>query len=281
MSTASLVINANQSGVAYTGDLNNALEAINTCHSGTSAPTNQVVSGKFWLDTSGTNPILKIYRNGWKSLFTLKSGSVETSINALTTSTLSVSSTSTFTGLLTANGGVSGNVTGNVTGNLTGNVTGDLTGDVTGNVTGNITGNVTGNLTGNVTGTSATLSGNISAVDGTFSGDVSAVDGTFSGDVSADDFDSTSDKRLKSNIKPLNDALQKVKQLNGVSFEMNNKPKIGVIAQEVQKVIPEVVNTKEDGYLSVSYGNIVGLLIEAIKEQQVKIEQLEQKLGGS
>jgi hypothetical protein len=266
MSTASLVINANQSGVAYTGDLNNALEAINTCHSGNSAPTNQVVSGKFWLDTSGTNPILKIYRNGWKSLFTLKSGSVETSINALTTSTLSVSSTSTFTGLLTASSGVAGNLTGNVSGNVTGN----LTGNVTGNVTGNLTGNVTGDVTGDVTGATITLSGNISAVDG-----------TFSGDVSADDFNSTSDKRLKSNIKPLNDALQKVKQLKGVSFEMDNKQKIGVIAQEIQKVIPEVVNTKEDGYLSVSYGNIVGLLIEAIKEQQVKIEQLEQKLGDS
>jgi len=254
MSTASLVINANQSGVAYTGNLNNALEAINTCHSGNSEPTNQVVSGKLWLDTSGTNPILKIYRNGWKSLFTLKSGSVETSINALTTSTLSVSSTSTFTGLLTASGGVSGNVTGNLTGNVTGNVTGSLT----------------GNVTGDVTGAAITLSG-----------DISAVNGTFSGDVSADNINSTSDERLKSNIKPLNDALQKVKQLRGVSFEMNNKPKIGVIAQEVQKVIPEVVNTKEDGYLSVCYGNIVGLLIEAVKEQQIKIEQLEQRLGDS
>ena len=245
MSTASLVIDSNQSGLAYTGDLNNALGAINTCHSGNNAPTTQVSDGKFWLDTSGTNPVLKIYRNGWKSLFTLKSASIDTSVSALSSSTLSVSSTSTFTGLLTANGGVSGNVTGNLTGNVTGNVTGSITG--------------------------ATAA---------FSGDLSAVNGTFSGDVSADDFNSTSDERLKSNIKPLNDALQKVKQLNGVSFEMNNKQKIGVIAQEIQKVIPEVVNTKEDGYLSVSYGNIVGLLIEAIKEQQVKIEQLEQKLGG-
>lgn len=237
MSTASLVIDSNQSGLAYTGDLNNALGAINTCHSGNNAPTTQVSDGKFWLDTSGTDPVLKIYRNGWKSLFILKSSSIDTSVNALTTSTLSVSSTSTFTGLLTASGGISGNVTGNLTGNITGNVS--------------------------------------------VGGNVSAVNGTFSGDVSADDFNSTSDERLKSNIKPLNDALQKVKQLNGVSFEMNNKAKIGVIAQEVQKVIPEVVNTKEDGYLSVCYGNIVGLLIEAVKEQQVKIEQLEQKLGGS
>lgn len=226
MSTASLVIDSNQSGLAYTGDLNNALGAINTCHSGNNAPTIQVSDGKFWLDTSGTDPVLKIYRNGWKSLFTLKSSSIDTSVTALSSSTLSVSSTSTFTGLLTANGGVS-------------------------------------------------------TVNGTFSGDISAVNGTFSGDVSADDFNSTSDERLKSNIKPLNDALQKVKQLNGVSFEMNNKAKIGVIAQEVQKVIPEVVNTKEDGYLSVCYGNIVGLLIEAVKEQQIKIEQLEQKLGDS
>jgi hypothetical protein len=235
MSTASLVIDANQSGLAYTADLNAGLAAINTCHSGTSAPTDQVAAGKLWLDTSGTNPILKIYRNGWKSLFTLTSTNVSTSINALTTATATVTSTSTFTGLLTANGGVST--------------------------------------------TTLTASGNISGVGGTFTGNISAVDGTFSGDVQADDFNTTSDRRLKTNINNLENALDKVKALQGVSFKMNNEDKIGLIAQDTQQVIPEVVKENEEGYLSVSYGNIVGLLIEAIKEQQVKIESLEKKLG--
>ena len=224
MSTTTLVLDANQSGLAYTADLNLGLAAINSAHSGTTAPTDQVVAGKFWLDTGGANPVLKIYRNGWKSLFTLGSTTVSTSVNALTTATANVTSTSTFTGLITANGGVST--------------------------------------------TSVTASGNVSGVNG-----------TFSGDVTADDFNTTSDKRLKSNINILNNALSKVKQLEGVSFSMNGDAKIGLIAQDVQRVLPEVVNQKEDGYLSVAYGNIVGLLIEAIKEQQTKIEALEERLG--
>ena len=54
--------------------------------------------------------------------------------------------------------------------------------------------------------------------------------------------------------------------------------KIGVIAQEIQKILPEVVQEQEDGMLGVSYGNIVGVLIEAIKEQQSVIETLEAKM---
>jgi hypothetical protein len=81
-----------------------------------------------------------------------------------------------------------------------------------------------------------------------------------------------SDERLKSNIKTIENALEKVSQLRGVSFNKNDKDQIGVIAQEVQKVLPEVV--QEGDYLSVAYGNIVGLLIEAIKEQQQQIEEL-------
>jgi hypothetical protein len=239
MSTASLVIDANQSGIDYTADLNAGLAAINTCHSGSSAPTTEVVAGKLWLDTSGTNPVLKIYRSGWKSLFTLNSTSVSTSVSALTAASVSISGTSTFTGLITANGGISG-----TTGTFSGNIS---------------VGGVTGNLS--------------------VTGDVTAVDGTFSGQVSAVDFDSTSDRRLKTNINNIENALDKVKALQGVSFKMNNQDKIGLIAQDTQEVIPEVVNENKEGYLSVSYGNIVGLLIEAIKEQQVKIESLEKKLG--
>ena len=72
MSTASLSISAAQSGTDYTTDLNDALAAINSCHSGSTAPTNDLVAGKFWLDTSGADPILKVYRGAsWKALFTL------------------------------------------------------------------------------------------------------------------------------------------------------------------------------------------------------------------
>lgn len=85
-----------------------------------------------------------------------------------------------------------------------------------------------------------------------------------------------SDERLKANIKTINDAVNKVMALRGVSFERNGKEQIGVIAQEVQKVLPQVVDVPDDAndFLAVSYGNIVGLLIEAVKDQQNQIEDL-------
>jgi hypothetical protein len=70
--------------------------------------------------------------------------------------------------------------------------------------------------------------------------------------------------------------------LRGVEYNRTDTEdktkKIGVIAQEIQKILPEVVQEQEDGMLGVSYGNIVGVLIEAIKEQQSVIETLEAKM---
>jgi hypothetical protein len=84
----------------------------------------------------------------------------------------------------------------------------------------------------------------------------------------------------KTNIQPIENSIELTKQLQGVRFDWidNNKPSLGLIAQEVEKVLPELVETSADGTKSVSYGNIVGVLIEAIKEQQVRIEELERKL---
>ena len=93
-----------------------------------------------------------------------------------------------------------------------------------------------------------------------------------SGDVCA-----YSDRRLKRNIETIDNALDKVNSLRGVTFEKGLKPSLGVIAQEVEEVLPELVKTDEDGMKSVAYGNIVGLLIEAIKEQQIQIEELKNK----
>lgn len=87
-----------------------------------------------------------------------------------------------------------------------------------------------------------------------------------------------SDINLKKDIKPIKNALDKVCKINGVTFQRNDlETKVrfaGVIAQEVQKVLPEVVSTDEQGFKSVAYGNLVGLLIEAIKEQQTQIDGL-------
>ena len=86
-----------------------------------------------------------------------------------------------------------------------------------------------------------------------------------------------SDERLKSNIQTINNAVFKVQQLRGVTFEKDGKAGLGVVAQEVQKVLPEAVQQNEE-YLSVAYGNLVGVLIEAIKEQQQQIDELKAKL---
>ena len=103
-----------------------------------------------------------------------------------------------------------------------------------------------------------------------------AVEGTITatGDITA-----FSDIRIKKNINDIYNALDKVLKLKGVTFERlsDNKKSLGVIAQDVLSVIPEVVREEKDGYLSVAYGNIVGVLIEAIKELNNKIEILENK----
>jgi hypothetical protein len=78
-----------------------------------------------------------------------------------------------------------------------------------------------------------------------------------------------SDQRKKMNIEVIPNALAKVLQLRGVTFEKlddGDRRHSGIIAQEVEKVLPEVVYTAEDGMKSVAYGNMIGLLIEAIKE---------------
>ena len=80
-----------------------------------------------------------------------------------------------------------------------------------------------------------------------------------------------SDKRAKSDIKKIENALDKIEQLNGYTFSMNDKRYTGVIAQEVLPVLPEAVTGSEDTNYAVAYGNMIGLLIEAIKELKQKI----------
>lgn len=89
-----------------------------------------------------------------------------------------------------------------------------------------------------------------------------------------------SDIRFKHNVVTIDNALEKVNLLRGVSYEKDLKQCIGVIAQEVETVIPEVVHTDPDGMKSVAYGNIVGLLIESIKELTARVESLEKQILG-
>ena len=85
-----------------------------------------------------------------------------------------------------------------------------------------------------------------------------------------------SDRRLKTDIVKITNALDKVNQINGYTFTMLGigQRQAGVIAQEIEKVLPEVVVQNENGYLTVMYGNIVSLLIEAVKELSNEVEKL-------
>jgi len=106
-------------------------------------------------------------------------------------------------------------------------------------------------------------------------------DAHFSGTVNAANFNTTSDATLKTNVETLTGSLDAVKALRGVSYDWieNGNSEVGVIAQEVEEVIPDVVSTNDQGIKSVKYGNLVGVLIEAIKEQQAQIDELKAKLG--
>ena len=96
-----------------------------------------------------------------------------------------------------------------------------------------------------------------------------------------------SDIRLKKDIRPISDPIKKVQQIRGCTFEWLHGAasaagrSVGVIAQEVEAVLPEAVHTGDDGYKSLAYGNMIGLLIEAIKEQQTQIEALQEALGNA
>ncbi|MBA7705930.1 hypothetical protein ES703_114772 [subsurface metagenome] len=98
---------------------------------------------------------------------------------------------------------------------------------------------------------------------------------------------SPSDVRWKKNVNTYENALDKVMELRGVTFEWKteldmkrtfpDKPQIGVIAQEIESVIPEVVKTNDEGYKLVDYSKLTVVLIEAMKEQQRMIEELQKE----
>ena len=95
----------------------------------------------------------------------------------------------------------------------------------------------------------------------------------------------SSDSRLKTEIQIIPDALQKLKSIDGVTFNWNSlaenkdteKREAGVIAQQVQKVLPEIISVRDNGYLAVAYEKLVPLLIEAIKELSAEVEVLKGK----
>ena len=91
----------------------------------------------------------------------------------------------------------------------------------------------------------------------------------------------SSDERIKDNIKVIDNAVEKVSQIRGVEFDWNENSEyqefghdIGVIAQEVEKVVPEIVIDRDDGFKAVNYQKLTALLIEAVKELKEEIKEL-------
>jgi cell division protein ZapA (FtsZ GTPase activity inhibitor) len=90
-----------------------------------------------------------------------------------------------------------------------------------------------------------------------------------------------SDITLKENLEVIEEPIEKIKQINGYTFNMidNEEEKmVGLVAQEVEEILPELVSEDNDGIKSLAYGNMVALLVECIKKQDERIESLEKKI---
>jgi hypothetical protein len=105
------------------------------------------------------------------------------------------------------------------------------------------------------------------------------------GTITADGTCCSSDRRYKKDVEPIGGALSAIAQLKGIYYRWNREAfpdrrfseqrQIGLIAQDVEQVVPEVVHTDDKGYKAVSYDKLTVLLIEAVKEQERRIEALE------
>jgi hypothetical protein len=94
----------------------------------------------------------------------------------------------------------------------------------------------------------------------------------------------SSDQRLKKNITPIKNSLSRIQQVSGVTYDWTNNPtdsseQIGFVAQELEKVFPQLVKTDEKGMKSVAYANMTAVLLQAIKEQQQQIDELKKAIS--
>jgi len=194
MAQANITLNCAVSGTVFTSNLNSALSAINSMHSGAAAPTLNVVDGKTWLDTSSTSYKMKLYRTVWHPLFEFTTSSAKLTVNE-----------AAISGAASVGGTLS----------------------------------VTGNI------------------------------------------NNTSDRRVKDNLKEIEDPILKVLALTGYSYDRTDLEyvrQVGLIAQEVESVLPEAVSTREDGIKSLNYNSVIALLVEAIKAQQLEINELKERM---
>ena len=95
----------------------------------------------------------------------------------------------------------------------------------------------------------------------------------------------SSDIRFKNNITPITNPLEKINKIGGYTFEWNEKSHketgrkdIGVIAQEIEEILPEIVDTRDNGYKAVDYSKLTALLIESVKELKAEVDGLKEQL---
>ncbi len=122
------------------------------------------------------------------------------------------------------------------------------------------------------------MAGNITLSVGSNIAKLDRSSNVFSGDITAANFNSTSDIQFKGNVTSLNNSLDVLNQIDGVSFtwKSTGKKSYGVIAQEIEKILPELVETK-DGVKSVNYLGIIAFLINSVKELDQRVKDLENK----
>jgi len=194
-----------------------------------------------------------------------------------TTGAISFSSTSISTSANVSADTVTAVASGSFGGTLT-VASGSIT-DTSGNITFNNTSiDTKGHInarSGNFGGTLDVSAGSITDTSGAI--DFGSTDLATTGEVSGASFTSTSDARLKENIRVLQDPLEKVRGLRGISFEWieTKQADVGVLAQDVQQVLPELVRASDDGVLRVDYPKLAAVLIEAVKLLEQKVLALE------
>jgi hypothetical protein len=146
-------------------------------------------------------------------------------------------------------------------------------------VTGATTLSSTLSVSGLITSSSGISGGPATHTTGTFSSNV-GITGTLtaSGQITGGSFQTSSDQRLKSNIQDSSYGLAEVLQLRSVKYDRNNNHEVGLIAQEVEAVLPEFVG-ESDGYKTVNYGQMISVLIKAVQELTAEVNALKAKLG--
>ena len=246
-------------------------------------PANGLNVGSGQLNVTGGNVSTSGNISGVNGSF---SGTLGVTGAATLSSTLAVTGSATFSSTMSVSGLVTASTAPTLGGHLTNKTYVDGQDALKLNLTG---GTLTGNLSiinsttemtltlgssggyyyGNATGAGFKNSAGTNRV----SWNISSGDFTAAGNVTA-----YSDARLKENIETISNALDLVNRMRGVFYDRidTGEPGVGVIAQEMEEIIPEVV-IPSDGVLTVAYGNLVGVLIEAVKELSAKVEALEAK----